>query len=282
MRVPYVSAPPAPISSCDLVFLHGFLGTPIEWLALLDRLPAAWRRRCHCLTLPGHGPEAPAAMPWPLLADWLDTELMLRGIHSAILYGYSLGGRLALHYATSAQALHADGRSKLAGLVLESANPGLTSPEARRERVHSDALWVQRLRHESLRSVLEAWYQQPVFSDLTPARRAELITLRSQHDPRRLAHMLAASSLARQPDLRPWLQCTDLPVLYLYGAADHKFANLAAELLAACPALEGARIPSAGHNLHLTSPDEVAAVLVPWLQQRWPTLASPDSQETTS
>ena len=221
-------------------------------------------------------------MPWPQLADWLDHELARRQIRRAVLYGYSLGGRLALHYATSAQSLHADGRSKLAGLVLESANPGLTSPEARRERMHSDALWVQRLRRESLRSVLEAWYRQPVFSDLTPARREELITLRSQHEPRRLAHMLAASSLARQPDLRPWLQCTSLPVLYLYGAADQKFANLAAELLAACPALEGARIPSAGHNLHLTSPDEVAAVLVPWLQQRWPTLASPDSQETTS
>src|SRR5574344_448459 len=282
MRIPYVTTPPAPISPCDLVFLHGFLGTPVEWLALLDRLPSAWRRRCHCLTLPGHGPEAPAAMPWPLLADWLDHELARRQIRRAVLYGYSLGGRLALHYATSAQSLHTDGRSKLAGLVLESANPGLTSPEARRERMHSDARWVQRLRRESLRSVLEAWYRQPVFSDLTPARREELITLRSQHEPRRLAHMLAASSLARQPDLRPWLQCTSLPALYLYGAADQKFANLAAELLAACPALEGARIPSAGHNLHLTSPDEVAAVLVPWLQQRWPTLASPDSQETTS
>ena len=282
MRRPVVATPPATDSTCDLVFLHGFLGTPTEWLALLDRLPAAWRQRCHCLTLPGHGPEAPDAMPWPLLADWLDHELARRQIRRAVLYGYSLGGRLALHYATSAQSLHTDGRSKLAGLVLESANPGLTSPEARRERMHSDALWVQRLRRESLRSVLEGWYRQPVFSDLTPARREELITLRSQHEPRRLAHMLAASSLARQPDLRPWLQCTSLPVLYLYGAADQKFANLAAELLAACPALEGARIPSAGHNLHLTSPDEVAAVLVPWLQQRWPTLASPDSQETTS
>ena len=282
MRRPVVATPPATDSTCDLVFLHGFLGTPTEWLALLDLLPAAWRQRCHCLTLPGHGPEAPDAMPWPQLADWLDHELARRQIRRAVLYGYSLGGRLALHYATSAQSLHTDGRSKLAGLVLESANPGLTSPEARRERMHSDALWVQRLRRESLRSVLEAWYRQPVFSDLTPARREELITLRSQHEPRRLAHMLAASSLARQPDLRPWLQCTSLPVLYLYGAADQKFANLAAELLAACPALEGARIPSAGHNLHLTSPDEVAAVLVPWLQQRWPTLASPNSQETTS
>src|SRR5574344_2564020 len=190
MRIPYVTTPPAPISPCDLVFLHGFLGTPTEWLALLDRLPSAWRRRCHCLTLPGHGPEAPAAMPGPLLADWLDAELERRGIHSAILYGYSLGGRLALHYATSAQSLHADGRSKLAGLVLERANPGLTSPEARRERMHSDALWIQRLRHDLLPEVLVDWYQQSGFSELTPARRAELITLRRQHDPRRLAHML--------------------------------------------------------------------------------------------
>ncbi len=282
MRRPVVATPPATDSTCDLVFLHGFLGTPTEWLALLDRLPAAWRQRCHCLTLPGHGPEAPDAMPWPLLADWLDHELARRQIRRAVLYGYSLGGRLALHYATSAQSLHTDGRSKLAGLVLESANPGLTSPEARRERMHSDALWVQRLRRESLRSVLEAWYRQPVFSDLTPARREELITLRSQHEPRRLAHMLAASSLARQPDLRPWLQSSDLPILYLYGAADLKFTTLADELLTACPAMQGAQIQAAGHNLHLTHADEVAAVLVPWLQRQLPAFAIPDSEETTS
>ncbi len=282
MRRPVVATPPATDSTCDLVFLHGFLGTPTEWLALLDRLPAAWRQRCHCLTLPGHGPEAPDAMPWPLLADWLDHELARRQIRRAVLYGYSLGGRLALHYATSAQSLHTDGRSKLAGLVLESANPGLTSPEARRERMHSDALWVQRLRRESLRSVLEGWYRQPVFSDLTPARREELITLRSQHEPRRLAHMLAASSLARQPDLRPWLQSSELPIFYLYGAADLKFATLASELLTACPAMQGAQIQAAGHNLHLTHADEVAAVLVPWLQRQLPAFAIPDSEETTS
>lgn len=282
MRRPVVATPPAADSTCDLVFLHGFLGTPTEWLALLDRLPAAWRQRCHCLTLPGHGPEAPDAMPWPLLADWLDHELARRQIRRAVLYGYSLGGRLALHYATSAQSLHTDGRSKLAGLVLESANPGLTSPEARRERMHSDALWVQRLRRESLRSVLEGWYRQPVFSDLTPARREELITLRSQHEPRRLAHMLAASSLARQPDLRPWLQSSELPIFYLYGAADLKFATLASELLTACPAMQGAQIQAAGHNLHLTHADEVAAVLVPWLQRQLPAFAIPDSEETTS
>ena len=282
MRRPVVATPPATDSTCDLVFLHGFLGTPTEWLALLDRLPAAWRQRCHCLTLPGHGPEAPDAMPWPLLADWLDHELARRQIRRAVLYGYSLGGRLALHYATSAQSLHTDGRSKLAGLVLESANPGLTSPEARRERMHSDALWVQRLRRESLRSVLEGWYRQPVFSDLTPARREELITLRSHHEPRRLAHMLAASSLARQPDLRPWLQSSELPIFYLYGAADLKFTTLADELLTACPAMQGAQIQAAGHNLHLTHADEVAAVLVPWLQRQLPAFAIPDSEETTS
>ncbi len=95
MRRPVVATPPATDSTCDLVFLHGFLGTPTEWLALLDRLPAAWRQRCHCLTLPGHGPEAPDAMPWPQLADWLDHELARRQIRRAVLYGYSLGGRLA-------------------------------------------------------------------------------------------------------------------------------------------------------------------------------------------
>ncbi len=94
--------------------------------------------------------------------------------------------------------------------------------------------------------------------------------------------MLAASSLARQPDLRPWLQSSELPIFYLYGAADLKFTTLADELLTACPAMQGAQIQAAGHNLHLTHADEVAAVLVPWLQRQLPAFAIPDSEETTS
>ena len=73
-----------------------------------------------------------------------------------------------------------------------------------------------------------------------------------------------------------------MPILYLYGAADMQFATLASELLTACPAMQGAQILAAGHNLHLTHADEVAAVLVPWLQRQLPAFAIPDSEETTS
>ena len=262
-----------------LVFLHGFLGTPTEWLALLDRLPAAWRPRCHCLTLPGHGADAPAALPWHHLDDWLDGELNRLGLRRVVLYGYSLGGRLALHYAASAQA-----SGKLAGLILESANPGLATAAERQQRARNDAYWVRRLRGEPLRQVLGDWYQQPVFADLSAGQRHELIALRSQHAPRPLAHMLAASSLARQPDLTPWLQHASLPVLYLYGAADHKFATLAESLLQRCPAVEGIRIPDAGHNLHLARPELVAAGLRRWLRPHcpdfnWPDLNFPESEE---
>lgn len=269
----------APSGETALVFLHGFLGTPTEWLALLDRLPAAWRTRCHCLTLPGHGADAPTALPWHRLDDWLDGELNRRAIRRAVLYGYSLGGRLALHYAASAQA-----SGKLAGLILESANPGLSHRGERQARARNDAHWVRRLRSEPLHQVLLDWYQQPVFADLSAARRHELVTLRSSHAPRPLARMLAASSLARQPDLTPWLQHTPLPVLYLYGAADHKFATLADSLLQCCPAVEGIRIPDAGHNLHLARPELVAAALRRWLRPHcpdftWPDLNFPESEE---
>ena len=255
-----------------LVFLHGFLGEATEWQPLIDQLPPVLRPRCLCLTLPGHGNPGSAACSFADWPDWLDHQLRQAEVGEYLLYGYSLGARLALSAAASGlhaprpahDAYQGKGPHRCA-LILESGHPGLTSAAERRARASHDASWVQRLRHEPLPCFLEAWYRQAVFSDLDEQERRRLIARRRQQDGRRLARMLAATSLARQPDLRPWLKNNDAPLLYLSGERDGKFTALGRQLTAACPSLEHGVLAEAGHNLHLSRPEALAGLLSNWL-----------------
>ena len=257
-----------------LVFLHGFLGDAAEWQPLMAHLPARLRSRCLCLTLPGHGNPGSAACSFAAWPAWLDNQLRQAGVDDYLLYGYSLGARLAL--VAAASGLHAPRPAHDAyqgkgphrcALILESGHPGLTSAAERRARASHDARWVQRLRHEPIPRFLESWYRQAVFSDLDEQERQQLIARRRQQDGRRLARMLAATSLARQPDLRPWLKNNLAPLLYLSGERDEKFTALGQQLAATCPTLEHNVLTGAGHNLHLSRPEALAARLSLWLDR---------------
>jgi 2-succinyl-6-hydroxy-2,4-cyclohexadiene-1-carboxylate synthase len=224
-----------------LVWLHGFLGSRREWLPFAGEF-THWSQLW--IDLPGHGGSAQI-----LARDFADVSQRLRatlahyGVTHYWLVGYSLGGRIAMYHACYG---HADG---LAGLVVEGGNPGLACKAGREQRMQSDMQWAQRLRAQPLPDVLDAWYRQPVFSDLTPLQRSELIALRGRNNPLSLAAMLEATSLARQPDLAPALRALTIPFTYLCGERDAKF-----RALAQARALPLRVIPAAGHNAHRENP----------------------------
>ena len=90
----------------------------------------------------------------------------------------------------------------------------------------------------------------------------------AQQDGRAIARMLAATSLARQPDHRAWLADSALPTLWLCGARDQKFSALACQLARDCPRLAADQIAHAGHNVHRDAPEAMAARLQAWLRQQ--------------
>ena len=116
--------------------------------------------------------------------------------------------------------------------------------------------------------MLADWYQQPVFAELDTAQRQQLIALRGQQNGRAIARMLAATSLARQPDHRAWLADSALPTLWLSGTRDQKFSALACQLARDCPRLAADQIAHAGHNVHRDAPEAMAARLQAWLRQQ--------------
>ncbi|WP_074012670.1 2-succinyl-6-hydroxy-2,4-cyclohexadiene-1-carboxylate synthase [Candidatus Sodalis sp. SoCistrobi] len=232
-----------------LVWLHGLLGSGDDWLPVLPYF-AGWPQLT--LDLPGHGASA-ALPPQPFAALSAALAQTLRGldIGDYILIGYSLGGRLALYHACHGQD------PRLRALYVEGAHPGLADAPARRQWLRHDLAWARRFAGEPQAAVLADWYRQPVFSDITPMQRADLIRLRAGNFGAGIAAMLMAGSLGRQPDLLAPLRRLTLPFGYLCGAQDAKFSALAEQTR-----LSWWPIPAAGHNAHRGNPQAFAAQLL--------------------
>lgn len=230
-----------------LVLLHGFLGGPAAWDAVLDALPAhgpVWAP-----WLPGHGPQPPAPGCWADTVAALAAQLPT----GALLAGYSMGARLAL-----AVALHS-GRPAL----LVGGHVGLASAAERAERAAQDGCRAAALRQGALSDFVAAWEALPLWDSqraLPPERLRAQRALRLAHHAPALAWSFDVAGLAFMPDLRPALVAASQRLHFLTGALDTRFAALAAGLVRP-PVVTHACVPGSGHNLLLEAPAAVAAAL---------------------
>ncbi|QHM71786.1 2-succinyl-6-hydroxy-2,4-cyclohexadiene-1-carboxylate synthase [Mixta intestinalis] len=237
-----------------LVWLHGFLGSAEEWLTVQQAFPD-WPMLS--IDLPGHGgSRSQRVSGFDALNEQLSATLRHHQTHHYWLIGYSLGGRVAMYYACRAAL------PGLCGLVVEAGHPGLRDERQRQLRLAHDRQWIQRFRDLPLTNVLEAWYRQPLFMDLTEQQRGELVKQRSAGHGPSLAAMLSATSLSHQPNLLPELHRLRVPFSYLCGEWDSKFLQLAVEAQ-----LPLHTVPGAGHNVHRAAPAAFSDRLAQLLRQ---------------
>ena len=228
----------------NLVFLHGLLGTKSDWQKVIENLP---HFRCLSLDLPFHGEnKAVAVEDFEQTARFLESQIQsLIKDEPYILIGYSLGGRIAQYYTLQARVKI----GHLKAVILEGANLGLQSEQEKQTRLTNDRIWAERFFHENPETVLEDWYQQPVFSHLNEQKRKSLIEKRKVNCGANIGKMLLATSLAKQPDFREKVRSSLLPFFYFCGERDQKFRQIAE-----ANQLNLTLIPGAGHNAHLENP----------------------------
>lgn len=233
-----------------LVLLHGFLGHGADWDAVRNRLPGV---PTHAPDLPGHG----SAVGLPEAAYTMNgaADRVVAGLDApAVVCGYSMGGRLALHLALR----HPEA---VAALVLVSASPGLQTEAERAVRVRIDAARARALVADP-DAFLTAWGHLPLFETLGEARRRSILAARLAHvDPAEAVRALLGMGTGAQPSHWDALAGIRAPAWAVAGAHDPKFVALATEMAAAGP-LTPVLVADAGHALPAEAPDALARLLL--------------------
>ncbi len=130
----------------------------------------------------------------------------------------------------------------------------LGTKEEKKSRWEADQKWIALLEKDGIAAFLQTWYAQPLFE--TMRKKDELISKRSQRDPRILIDMMKSMCLAHQPKLEVFS-----PTLFLHGAEDLKYANIYSEM----PCVEA--VADAGHAAHSDNPRAVSDAIRRFVEQ---------------
>lgn len=238
-------------SAAPMVLLHGMLGAPEAWRAVVTELVypgAVW-----ALPLPGHGRPA---LP---VADGFEANvraLAARITQPSHVVGYSMGGRLALGLATFTPDM-------LLTLTAVSAHTGL-DVTARNERMLWERAQLDVLLRRGLVEFVDQFEALPIFASQTRLNMETLSAQRAQrlgHDALNIARALVELGSGEMPELAARLAVGRVPLHFVAGGLDKKYvahANAAARRI---PAARVHLIPDAGHNLTLETPKQLARIL---------------------
>jgi 2-succinyl-6-hydroxy-2,4-cyclohexadiene-1-carboxylate synthase len=250
-----------------LLCLHGFLGEGSDWEKFAESFLAhspQWQLAL--IDLPGHSEEE---VGWicPSVDEFsqsLRDLVAAEGWGTAAVAGYSLGGRLVLQAALSFPEV-------FPVFIGISTTAGIEDEAERARRVEADSALASRLRSGGdFAGFLREWCHQPVFA--SPAREGvdvgAFLASRLRRDPLRMAACLETWSVGRLPS--QWYALSEYSgrALLLNGEADGKFASTAKRMQAAFPNAKHLGIASAGHQLLMEKPQEVAQAVATFLNQR--------------
>jgi 2-succinyl-6-hydroxy-2,4-cyclohexadiene-1-carboxylate synthase len=248
--------------------LHGFTGDHSIWEALAA---SPLGRAVHLVApdLYGHGwSDAPDDLERFRLASmarelWALVDAVRPGA-APILLGYSMGGRLALDMAVASP-------HRPAGLILESASPGLQDEEARRARRADDAAWAELIRRDGVEAFVDRWEALPLFESqarLDAALQEQVRRDRLSQSVEGLARSLLGTGTGSQPSRWEALPTLSLPVLLVVGALDVRYRDIGEKMAALMPAARLAVLEDAGHAVHLEQPAAFLEVVGRFVEAR--------------
>lgn len=238
-----------------LVCLHGFTGTLHTFDFLADQLPGV---NVLALDLIGHGQTSVhvSTTHYAMSQVVIDLHVCLEklGLTECFLFGYSMGGRVALAFAVTFP-------QRVLGLILESSTAGIKEAVLRANRRKQDQKWISLLREKSLKDFVQQWQEVPLFASqkaLPQAVQKRVYQERMGQNRWGLANSLAYMGTGAQMNYWPQLTKMVLPLLYLAGEFDVKFCQIGQEIVHLWQNQAQLEIISgAGHCIHLENPKVV-------------------------
>jgi 2-succinyl-6-hydroxy-2,4-cyclohexadiene-1-carboxylate synthase len=234
-----------------VVFLHGFTGSTESMRGAVAELCEV--RETLSIDLVGHGcsdaPEDLDLYSIESCSDQIAKVIDEQNLDRPHLLGYSMGGRAALAFCIFHPEL-------ASSALVVGANAGLADANARRERIRSDEALADRNLEFGVEEFVEDWMANPLFASQARLGPAALETARLQrmkNRPEGLARSLRGMGTGAMPPLA--LSEIKVPLCFVAGAEDEKFAGLARAYASQLPGAACEIVPGAGHAVHLEAPE---------------------------
>ncbi|HEV2075161.1 MAG TPA: alpha/beta fold hydrolase [Thermoleophilaceae bacterium] len=223
-----------------VVFVPGFMQRGDAWRPVAERIATSYRT-----AVLDHRADT--------FEGRLD-EIAAEAARDAVLVGYSMGGRLALHAALRRpRALRA--------LVLVGASAGIEDEGLREERRSADERLADWMEGRSIEEIVERWERVPALASQSRELREALRPGRLSHDPAALASLLRTAGQGTLPPVWDRLPGLPLPVLAVAGEGDDVYVAAAYRMAELLPRGAARLVPGAGHSPQLERPDAFAAIL---------------------
>ncbi|MEE2786553.1 MAG: 2-succinyl-6-hydroxy-2,4-cyclohexadiene-1-carboxylate synthase [Myxococcota bacterium] len=247
------ASPPA------IVALHGFGGSARDFEAFKRAFPLD----IVTIDLLGHGDSPTTNDPIEYAVDRQVFRLrQCMMTTKPVLMGYSMGGRLALHYALA----HPE---TVSALILIGAHAGIADTDARQARQRWDDTQAQALDTEGVQRFMKRWARLPLMASqqrrMAPHAYAALQTRRAAGHGPALAASLRGFGSGRMPSCWHRLRHLRLPTLLVVGSDDEKYRGLNAQMAGLIPNNAMVVIPAAGHAPHLENPSHTATQVTRFL-----------------
>lgn len=233
----------------SLICIHGFLGHKEDFSQLVDCLKQSYQ--ILTIDLPGFG-SSKEIYPLSLFSIHLEILFLMKTyqIEQAVIIGYSMGGRIAAHFA-------AHYPSYVKSLILLST---ALSVEDYLKRSDQTTLWIKILKESTLENFILKWYSQPLFEGIT----TQTIEKRKKNKKENVLQYLS--------ELCPTKEMADISYLqrlknglFFYGERDEKYKKLAKNYSSLLPRWQFSGIKNASHAVLENNSAEISEKVLKFL-----------------
>jgi 2-succinyl-6-hydroxy-2,4-cyclohexadiene-1-carboxylate synthase len=244
-----------------LLMLHGFMGDHRVFEHLINDLTVS----CNPITIDllGHGQSSKPTDPDRYNESYqIDdiVQLVYRlNLFPILLYGYSMGGRLALKTAF-------ENPDPFHGLILESTTNGIEDEEKRKQRQQLDQQRADAVESD-YKSFLSKWEEAPLFQSPLAVDQ-ELINkyhrIHLDQSPEAMAASLRGFGTGfMTPETKHFPRYNE-PTMLIAGSADEKYKRINKRLTDFFSNVH-LRFIEAGHRVHLDNPSELTNELTTFI-----------------
>lgn len=246
-----------------LIMLHGFISDQSTFQKLEQKLQNKGFNILK-IDLPGHGnDQSNDEVTWDMHYICHEIKVLIDyyNLKTVYLYGYSMGGRIALSFSIQYPKV-------LQGLILESASPGIKLQSEKEKRIMLDKERAEKIQNIGIKNFVEEWSKLPLFNsqkDLPNEEQNRIKKMRLAQNPKGLSKALIDYGTGAQPSYWNDLIKLDVPTCIVVGERDEKFINIGKKMNNTIKNSELHIINNAGHTIHVEQPSKFDTIIIEFI-----------------